>query len=1006
MTGNRRLPSALARASVLAATSADAGAGAASLDKTKSLSFSDTLVARLSQLHLAPDELDLDAVKAAYARACLDCLIETQQAIEALAQDASGAPAPDDREGADADEDVDGARDRLALETLLPIVVCWGIAPGLDAFASAKAVQGFRMGRTSASAGKDQQQQQQQQGPDAEAGVPTKITDPLLFTDCVVGLVQLALSSHGLFLVDLLRRRHLAQIMLCALSVQEGVLSQQLLSAGSGGLSADLVSNCAVMIEDAPARFGTRLCMEALLFLLSSPPRGLTMPAWLGSAVGLQLSRLVVRPDGVMSLCAVLLPMDGEEAEVSQPNITHMEQIARLLLAPPSKMSKQVYYSAISAQLRDILASPELHSKRTTMAASFVIVRCANSKPKIAAALFVNPIIAPLVRFYMDLPSSLTPSSAAACSAPGEVISSDTDIQSAILTIERLIAGNEPSYNLMQSMADAIPPIYFMLEQATLSKLAVRSSLSQILTAFFRLSDPSDSSSVLCKICFGLLHQRTADVHPSSSGSLELRVPETIDPALHSHKSSRSDCDFLKLDRGSEPSAADVESGRCADLEALVAFLGELQHPTLVGVFFLAVLEGTLRLQRSQGEDDDDDEEEEGDNSKVNDDGRGQGVDAAVLVARREREEMQHAATILALMNRFGDALLKNTRQVLQFVRSLLVDADGEGLHLALTLLKDIFSSDDLVLDQETRSIVADIRIILQTLMSHSDATIHSLSRDIRMLIISRLADDAAAANTPFSDTGLQPSAQSLQDFREALKELSDELLPVRARGMAILRRLVLAQDPIAVEHLESIITIFLDMLDDEDTYIYLNAIKGLSALTDVFAQQTLKRFATRYMDAGHDLSLDYRLRLGEALMQTIQRCGQVFPKHASVVMPALMAVLRDSSNEMRSSALSLLSRVAEVAPLALLPFIEQITDYLLSVLQLDKEPVMRRGAVVTISSLLRSLQGDARRVLSVRRLQTIRQRLVITESSDADALTRQHAQDTLEDLDVCLQMS
>jgi hypothetical protein len=70
--------------------------------------------------------------------------------------------------------------------------------------------------------------------------------------------------------------------------------------------------------------------------------------------------------------------------------------------------------------------------------------------------------------------------------------------------------------------------------------------------------------------------------------------------------------------------------------------------------------------------------------------------------------------------------------------------------------------------------------------------------------------------------------------FDQAMKDLTDPMLPVRAHGLIVLRRLVLEKDPAALSRLDVICNIFHSQLRDTDSYVYLNAIYGLSALADV----------------------------------------------------------------------------------------------------------------------------------------------------------------------------
>lgn len=114
----------------------------------------------------------------------------------------------------------------------------------------------------------------------------------------------------------------------------------------------------------------------------------------------------------------------------------------------------------------------------------------------------------------------------------------------------------------------------------------------------------------------------------------------------------------------------------------------------------------------------------------------------------------------------------------------------------------------------------------------------------------------------------------SKEKYRDAMKSLQDDLLPIRAHGMGMLKEMVLAKDPLVSsgEGLNQVLDIFVRLVQDEDSYIYLNAVKGLSALADAYGNQIIKKLGDIYSD--NNQKLDNRLRIGEALLQTIQRCG------------------------------------------------------------------------------------------------------------------------------------
>ncbi len=58
-----------------------------------------------------------------------------------------------------------------------------------------------------------------------------------------------------------------------------------------------------------------------------------------------------------------------------------------------------------------------------------------------------------------------------------------------------------------------------------------------------------------------------------------------------------------------------------------------------------------------------------------------------------------------------------------------------------------------------------------------------------------------------------------------------------------------------------------------------MNAVKGLSSLTDVHGEKIMRKLVAIYSD--DDQNIDNRLRIGEAILQTIQRCGEALGKYS-----------------------------------------------------------------------------------------------------------------------------
>jgi hypothetical protein len=242
-----------------------------------------------------------------------------------------------------------------------------------------------------------------------------------------------------------------------------------------------------------------------------------------------------------------------------------------------------------------------------------------------------------------------------------------------------------------------------------------------------------------------------------------------------------------------------------------------------------------------------------------------------------------------------------------------------------------------------------------------------------------------------------QPKSKSLEVFRDAIKELSDELLPIRAHGMSVIRQLVLTKDSVAEEHLESIITIYLDLIQDEDSFIYLNAIKGCSALAESYPVQTIDRMVTRYKDKSFEI--DNRLRMGESILQIIQRAGDAFPVLAEQLMPSITYVLREQDPRLQSSALILSAVVAKQTPLVLLPMLYQILDFVLTLFSLQNDVTPRRGALVFLSNLIRALGFEFGKHVERSWFLRIRETIKRIAEDETDLVCRGHAQSVLADL-------
>jgi len=81
---------------------------------------------------------------------------------------------------------------------------------------------------------------------------------------------------------------------------------------------------------------------------------------------------------------------------------------------------------------------------------------------------------------------------------------------------------------------------------------------------------------------------------------------------------------------------------------------------------------------------------------------------------------------------------------------------------------------------------------------------------------------------------------------------------------------------------------VFLQAVQDDDSYIFLNAVQGLAALADSFGSEALRGLVGIYAGGLQGVGtaaltqqdVDMRLRVGEALEHVIRRCGETLPRY------------------------------------------------------------------------------------------------------------------------------
>lgn len=185
-----------------------------------------------------------------------------------------------------------------------------------------------------------------------------------------------------------------------------------------------------------------------------------------------------------------------------------------------------------------------------------------------------------------------------------------------------------------------------------------------------------------------------------------------------------------------------------------------------------------------------------------------------------------------------------------------------------------------------------------------------------------------STSNCADAETSLEKEKRrSREVYQEALRLLQDPILPVRAHGLILLKDLLASSNgknlkdaskdskATVIEEalIPSILSIFLQAIQDDETYLYLNAVQGLAELglrrEDSSDRKMLDSLLDIYVGKdrsggwGRDNSklskqsklsqneADLRLRIGEALTVVIQSCGDRLSSHGELVVLKIFTI-------------------------------------------------------------------------------------------------------------------
>ncbi|MCJ1438520.1 hypothetical protein MMC27_007910 [Xylographa pallens] len=612
-------------------------------------------------------------------------------------------------------------------------------------------------------------------------------------------------------------------------------------------------------------------------------------PGWFVSHISKSLSLLPLRPDGVTSTISFIASTAPHNMDQNQPNsgivlsIEVLNRTSKLLSSVPSSMTPEEYFTLLQPQLSMLLEEDGTDMQR---AAAYIVGngilgrRIYGAPGKPGWNIFVRPI---LECFTPKVPQSKA-SSDNDVSILKEIISTNDDIH---LALRRLAALTliYPNPGLVKRMiSPLLLPLWSIKCHSFNPKLAshMYKEISQILSTYFKVSVGADG---LIQLSDHLLWDGGDQYKftTNSSGSVEIRVRH--------YDSSHANNESVPIDQIN------------VRVEQFIELLKDGASNADVATVFLHVLQKWLLGTRSEQNRLLIESTADSMNNPMQ-----QLIYAKItqeMLHRNKDDIAAHPDSIFAIIQQMLLLFVNDGRgqeksrwkspQLSVTSMSSIVKSEGvretpsldredptELVSISLSLLNALLSSMDGKLKESTVSILGALQKSISTIIQHEalPQSLVILATSTSHLIYTMLL--LPASSTLHTRT-LSPHVSALATQATALQNLTSALPPIRAEGLASLTSLVNSSSPVL--DIPSTTILLSSLLQDDEEFVYLAAIKALAELARRHPKTILRMLIERYTDKAEDALLDVRLRVGEALQAIITTLGIALTGEAAALL-------------------------------------------------------------------------------------------------------------------------
>lgn len=607
----------------------------------------------------------------------------------------------------------------------------------------------------------------------------------------------------------------------------------------------------------------------------------------------------VHRENGVMSLIDFVVGIRDDE----DVNIDKFNNVNRILIAKPKDMTSVEYFTKLFNQIYEILVFIN-RPVMSSVVVNFIRVLYSKNKRIIHDFLFkkIWNILSPDTSNFKQ----------------GETVVEAKELNDAINVLISLTKETSPEF-LNELFSKIILNLWAYMFYLKKKKLEYYSIISNIMVSFFTITSNND---FLENTLLNLI----------KSGGDDWKFETNLENKLSSIVKSS----ILDKNLSSEEIFDDLDIG----LEIIVELFKNLNND-IVRTQFLTVLNRWISKQN-------------------NDNLLDQENPFIILIDLKFLEKIN---------DQFRDALLNKPEDVLLVVRNLLTTRSTQN-SLKKEETNEEVDSDDEDEDDEDIANPGNLNILLELLSAIISETNpieltrhkHTLKEISQILIkfssdkhcqaLHKRIEDFLSDEKHTVNNGDDEKTKDKELLEKAITSMNDPLIPIRAHGLYLLRQLIVKRSPVI--SLDFVIELHIVQLHDSEPFIYMNVIKSLSELIEFDKDATVDFLCDFYTKK--EEKLDDKLKIGEVILNFISKTGELFtgPLADKLVAKTLGVIQNfEEDNRLRMSAMSLIGQALRTNAIGLEKFIKDALDCSIGILELEKEVIMKRSAVVLISDLI-----------------------------------------------------